>query len=101
MRNRLIRRLKQIQREKRKIFCAYVTLGYPSLKKTEQVIRALVKGGTDILELGFPFSDPLADGLLADIHHLGPALLVEMGEATAHESGPAGERFSSQPHRSS
>ncbi len=41
---------------------AYLTVGYPNLKKTPRLIGALVEGGTDIIELGIPFSDPIADG---------------------------------------
>ncbi|MBU1862802.1 MAG: tryptophan synthase subunit alpha [Candidatus Omnitrophica bacterium] len=55
----------QIQKSKKrgtKLFCAYVTLGYPNVKFTEQLIPALEEAGVDILELGIPFSDPLADG---------------------------------------
>lgn len=37
-------------------------VGYPSEKATISVIKGLVKGGADIIELGYPFSDPLADG---------------------------------------
>jgi len=37
-------------------------LGFPNEKATMSTIRGLVKGGVDIIELGFPFSDPLADG---------------------------------------
>jgi tryptophan synthase alpha chain len=40
----------------------YVMVGYPNEKKTLQVVRGVIKGGADIVELGFPFSDPLADG---------------------------------------
>jgi len=43
---------------------AYTMVGYPNEKDTLTVIRGLVKGGADIIELGFPFSDPLADGLV-------------------------------------
>jgi tryptophan synthase alpha chain len=39
-------------------------VGYPNEKDTLTVIRGLIKGGADIIELGFPFSDPLADGLV-------------------------------------
>jgi tryptophan synthase alpha chain len=41
---------------------AYVTLGDPQLSKTPELVGALVKGGVDIVELGLPFSDPIADG---------------------------------------
>lgn len=40
----------------------YVVTGYPDVKTSGQVIDALVKGGADIIEIGIPFSDPIADG---------------------------------------
>jgi tryptophan synthase alpha chain len=40
----------------------YVTAGDPDLPRTEGILRALDRGGADILEIGVPFSDPLADG---------------------------------------
>jgi tryptophan synthase alpha chain len=40
----------------------YVTAGDPELEFTPRIAEALVKGGVDILELGVPFSDPIADG---------------------------------------
>ncbi len=43
-------------------FVPFVTLGDPSFELSLQIIDALVEGGADALELGFPFSDPLADG---------------------------------------
>jgi tryptophan synthase alpha chain len=46
----------------RKALIAYVTVGYPSIETTLQVVPALVEGGCDIVELGIPFSDPLSDG---------------------------------------
>ncbi len=48
--------------KKEKLFCAFLTLGFPDLKTTETCIWECEKAGVDILELGFPFSDPLADG---------------------------------------
>src|SRR5690606_2707320 len=40
----------------------YVTAGHPSLDSTVPLLEALVAAGADVLELGIPFSDPLADG---------------------------------------
>jgi tryptophan synthase alpha chain len=41
---------------------AYVTVGYPTVEATLEVVPLLARGGCDIVELGIPFSDPLADG---------------------------------------
>lgn len=41
---------------------AYVTVGDPHVSKTAELVGALVEGGVDIVELGIPFSDPIADG---------------------------------------
>eukprot|EP00468_Gymnochlora_sp_CCMP2014_P007259 CAMPEP_0167754236 /NCGR_PEP_ID=MMETSP0110_2-20121227/8155_1 /TAXON_ID=629695 /ORGANISM="Gymnochlora sp., Strain CCMP2014" /LENGTH=708 /DNA_ID=CAMNT_0007640087 /DNA_START=269 /DNA_END=2395 /DNA_ORIENTATION=+ len=48
--------------EGRPAFVAYTTIGYPTPEKTLDVIVALEKGGADVIELGVPFTDPLADG---------------------------------------
>ena len=41
---------------------AYVTAGDPDLERSAEVVRAVDRGGADVIELGVPFSDPLADG---------------------------------------
>jgi tryptophan synthase alpha chain len=46
----------------RKAFVAFITAGDPTLARTPEIVWALEKGGADIVELGVPFSDPLADG---------------------------------------
>jgi len=48
--------------EKSKCFVAYITAGHRGLEFTEQAALSLVAGGVDILEIGVPFSDPIADG---------------------------------------
>jgi tryptophan synthase alpha chain len=45
-----------------KALIAYITAGYPDPKSTVKIARTLAEGGCDIIELGIPFSDPLADG---------------------------------------
>lgn len=62
MKNRLIQKIKEAQRAKRKLFCAFLTLGYPNSQATEKLIEGFAVRGVDLVELGFPFSDPLADG---------------------------------------
>jgi len=46
----------------RKALIAYVTIGYPSIEATLDIVPVLAESGCDIIELGIPFSDPLADG---------------------------------------
>ncbi|MGI0045768.1 MAG: tryptophan synthase subunit alpha [Nitrosotalea sp.] len=52
----------ELKAKKQKAFIAYAMAGYPNDKGTISTVRGLIKGGADILELGLPFSDPLADG---------------------------------------
>ncbi|MCJ7605247.1 MAG: tryptophan synthase subunit alpha [Dehalococcoidales bacterium] len=46
----------------RKTLIAYITAGYPDIESTPRIAAALAECGCDIIELGIPFSDPLADG---------------------------------------
>ena len=62
MKNRLLNQIDKIQKRKEKIFCAFLTLGYPNLKSSAHLIELFDQEGVDIVELGFPFSDPMADG---------------------------------------
>ena len=48
--------------EDKKIRSIYFTAGYPSLNDTVTIIKELEKAGVDMIEIGLPFSDPLADG---------------------------------------
>ncbi len=47
---------------KKPLFMPYFTLGYPDYETSLDVVEACVAGGADMMELGIPFSDPLADG---------------------------------------
>ncbi|WP_113675526.1 tryptophan synthase subunit alpha [Vallitalea guaymasensis] len=60
--NRITKKFQELQSKNKKAFIGYLTAGDPNIKKTEEFVYALEKGGTDIIELGIPFSDPLADG---------------------------------------
>jgi len=55
--------LSEVFQSKRKALIAYVTTGYPDVEVTLKVVPLLAESGCDIIELGIPFSDPLADGI--------------------------------------
>ena len=55
-------RIKSKLQEDKKLLSIYFTAGYPSLYDTVQIIQDLEKNGVDMIEIGLPFSDPLADG---------------------------------------
>jgi tryptophan synthase alpha chain len=59
---RIGERFSRLRAEGRKGLVAFVTAGDPSLERTAEVASQLSEGGADLLELGVPFSDPLADG---------------------------------------
>ena len=52
----------ELEGKKQQALIAYIMTGFPNEKATISIVKGLVKGGIDIIELGFPFSDPLADG---------------------------------------
>ncbi|MCX7984299.1 MAG: tryptophan synthase subunit alpha [Bacteroidetes bacterium] len=60
--SRVTKRLLELRRKNRKAFAVFLTAGYPSLDSTLPLVRLCDEAGIDILELGMPFSDPLADG---------------------------------------
>ena len=77
---------------KHKALIPYVTVGYPSIKATLRVVPMLARSGADIIELGIPFSDPLADGATiqkASFHALAngvtPRLCLEIAERLRQE----------------
>jgi tryptophan synthase alpha chain len=47
-----------------KILSPYITAGFPTIESTVDIMHALVDGGADIIELGMPFSDPFAEGVV-------------------------------------
>jgi len=57
-----MKRLNNIFKEKRNILNIYLTAGYPRLNDTLEIVQELEKNGVDMIEIGMPFSDLLADG---------------------------------------
>lgn len=62
MTNRLQAVFERRRKEGRRVLIPYMTAGDPDLEATERLVREVVKEGADIIELGMPYSDPLADG---------------------------------------
>lgn len=60
--NRIEKKLEALQQEKKKAFITYTTAGLPDMEMTAKLIHAQEESGVDILEIGVPFSDPVADG---------------------------------------
>lgn len=60
--SRIQQTFEQLQRAGRRGLIPFITAGYPSLDLTVPLMHAAVLGGADIVELGVPFSDPMADG---------------------------------------
>jgi tryptophan synthase alpha chain len=62
--NRIVERFAQLKRDGKKGFVVYIGAGDPNLEATRKLALAFDQAGVDVLELGVPFSDPLADGLV-------------------------------------
>jgi tryptophan synthase alpha chain len=62
--NRLDRTFHDLRAQGRKAFVAYITAGDPHPDRTPELVWALERAGADVVELGVPFSDPLADGVV-------------------------------------
>lgn len=60
--NRLEETFNRLRAEGRTALIPFVTVGHPSVEATLEVVRELVAAGADVVELGVPFSDPLAEG---------------------------------------
>lgn len=60
--NRIKNTFNKLRKTGKKALIVYITGGYPSLSATEKLVPVLEKSGADIIEIGIPFSDPIADG---------------------------------------
>ncbi|MBA2396474.1 MAG: tryptophan synthase subunit alpha [Ktedonobacteraceae bacterium] len=70
---RIVQAFKRAHEEGRGILIPYFMSGYPSAQQSVKIVVAAAEGGADIIELGMPFSDPLADG--ATVQHAGQIAL--------------------------
>jgi tryptophan synthase alpha chain len=62
MQNRINEKFAELARNGERALVCYIVAGYPDMPTSQKVIDALVRGGADIIEIGIPFSDPIADG---------------------------------------
>ena len=60
--NRIAARFAELRKRKGKGLALFLTAGFPKLNSTPHLVKSLEEGGADFVELGMPFSDPLADG---------------------------------------
>jgi len=60
--NTIDKKFKELKKQKKKAFIVFITAGDPNLSVTKRLIVELEKAGVDLIEIGIPFSDPLADG---------------------------------------
>ena len=60
--NRIEKKFKELKEREKKAFIVFITAGFPNFDITKKLVLELEKSGADIIELGVPFSDPLADG---------------------------------------
>ena len=60
--NRIDQRFAELKQQGRKALIPYITAGDPAPQYTVGFMHALVEAGADVIELGVPFSDPMADG---------------------------------------
>jgi len=62
MENRIDKKFTTLKRAQKTAIVPYVTIGFPDVQTSQELAEAIIEAGADILELGIPFSDPLADG---------------------------------------
>ena len=61
---RVINKFKELKKQKQKAFGVFLTAGYPSLKYSRDIFKKIIDAKVDFIEIGLPFSDPMADGPL-------------------------------------
>lgn len=78
--NRIDRRFAELQSEGKAAFVAYICAGDPDMDRSLDIMFALERAGADIIELGIPFSDPMADGI---VNQMAAHRALEAGGSTS------------------
>ena len=76
--NRLTNTLEKLKNKSKKALVAYLVAGDPDIETTLELMTVLVESGVDIIEVGVPFTDPIAEG---------PIIPVSYTHLRAHETG--------------
>jgi tryptophan synthase alpha chain len=79
MANRIDRTFETLRSRNQAAMIAYIAAGDPTLAATEAIVPALERAGVDLVELGLPFSDPLADGI---VNQMAAARALDAGATT-------------------
>ena len=86
--SRIAGTLQALKSARRKALIPYITAGDPDPETTVEIMLALAEGGADIIELGVPFSDPMADGpVIQQASERALARGVGMTQVLAYVSG--------------
>jgi len=80
MQNRIDSTFARLRETQQKAFVAYVAAGDPDFETSLEIIKSLADAGADIIELGLPFSDPLADGI---VNQMAAERALKSGMSTA------------------
>ena len=67
--NRLTQKLDKLRKENKKALVAYLVAGDPDMDSTLEIMHLFVKSGVDIIEVGVPFTDPIAEGPIIQRAH--------------------------------
>ena len=67
--NRLTKKLKELKAENKKALAAYLVAGDPDIESTLSLIKLFIESGVDIIEIGVPFTDPIAEGPIIQKAH--------------------------------
>ncbi|MEI6177691.1 MAG: tryptophan synthase subunit alpha [Verrucomicrobiota bacterium] len=81
MSDRLSATFEKLRANHQKAFVAYIAAGDPDFEKSLEIMKTLADMGSDIIELGLPFSDPLADGI---VNQMAADRALKAGMTTAH-----------------
>ena len=98
MPNRIDSTFARLRETQQKAFVAYVAAGDPDFETSLEIIKSLADAGADIIELGLPFSDPLADGIVNQMA-ADRALKAGMSTARVHRADPPLPRDAPDAHR--